>query len=68
MKLPALIRIGNLSDKAFVHLEGKLIGFFISNPEAITDRMKWLTMDEGACPVMVELEPADQFCKIVSAA
>lgn len=66
MKLPALIRIGDIrSNKAFVNLDGKLIGFYISNPEAITHAMKYIAIDEGACPVMVELEPADQFCKVI---
>lgn len=65
MKLPAILcRNRNLQYVAKVNLGGdKLIGFLFYNEEDITSHMKVIVELDGGFPIMVELNPADQFCR-----
>ena len=69
MKLPAVLtrtsRLDRNQHMAHVLIDGRMISFFLYNDEAITSSIDCAISNRGFCPVMVELNPADQFCKVL---
>lgn len=69
MKLPAILSRCTVRKElqSSVFLDGKLVNFFLYNPEDIKGEMLHLACSRygTGCPVMVEVNPADQFCKVI---